>query len=764
MKHATDFTPVDLSTDAPGDTADLIACVRLTPMAASTRIATIDSMRQVRNALTGGPDCPVTELMNVLVTDDPALKAAIDRRWTQVCLDLRRAFRAWENVPRRHLAMRIRTNLPSLEDAKQAIALEAPEDVATRCADAIDQLAAAQGTTADQLTATAHVIEPLLRAATPETFGVQTPKSLQNKRAVIRRAVKLVDPTTVSGRKADLVGLPPVWMTWLDRLETALPDSALSSLAILRRLAITADRAGFDPATLPADLVAECVDRELATHADNYAEKLRAAFRCWNSLAEVEKCAVLLDLPATKSRRQPAIAWISVPEAIRAPVDEVLSRAVSVRDPGDWDDLVDGADEEDAELGMANILIGVGEDAATDDSAPVLELGTHRNWRDAVKRTWAAANADPKVMPKPSALIDLYRPEVVAALVRGVRTTRRDSHEAQGLAFDPREKARYEHSLVEALCAVGRATGIDPDILEPVERIKQNIDPHIVGWARNPDGGRKAVYADRQIGKRHATMLRQFNETSALRRWFEAPDTLWHEATRPIRTGGTIRISHAALARSALVARIGQCVAPLRRSNYARLRYRGDDPHLQLPVGNGPGWLIIPPIETKTLKQIKVRIDPETVRMIKLYIEKFLPVAQKHAKARDDNPHLFPGADGQKPGDGGYAPGTGYLTKGKLNGTFRKHVRKYCGLKMCLHVMRHICGKVILDQDPSAMALVQALLGHKTIKTTQSYYAEVCGIVAQTRYLHLLQQGMRQVYAQHSYKFIPWKKEARRHG
>lgn len=350
------------------------------------------------------------------------------------------------------------------------------------------------------------------------------------------------------------------------------------------------------------------------------------------------------------------------------------------------------------------------------------------------------------------------------ALVRGVKTTRRDCCEARSQAFDPREKARYEHSLVEALCAVGRATGIDPDLLEPVEQIKRNLDPNIVGWKRNSDGGRKAVYADRQIGKRHATMLRQFNESSALRRWFEAPDTLWNEATRPIRTGATIRMTHVALARSALVARIGQCVAPLRRSNYARLRYRGDDPHLHLPINDGPGWLVIPAIETKTLKQIKVRIDPETVRMIKFYIKKFLSVAQKHAKASDDNPHLFPGAGGKDPGDGGYAPGSGFITKGKLNSTFRKHVQKYCSLKMCLHVMRHICGKVILDQDPSAMALVQALLTHKTIKTTQSYYAEVCGIVAQNRYLHLLHQGMRKVYAEHSYKLIPWEKEAGRHG
>jgi integrase len=247
-------------------------------------------------------------------------------------------------------------------------------------------------------------------------------------------------------------------------------------------------------------------------------------------------------------------------------------------------------------------------------------------------------------------------------------------------------------------------------------------------------------------------MLAQFNELSALRRWFEAPGLLWSTASRPLAQGGTIQPWHAALARSALIAQIGQRVAPLRRINLVRLRYRGDDRHLHLPAGDGHGWLIIPAIETKTLKQIKVRIDPETVRLIKIYIETFLPVAQKAAKAGEDNPHLFPGAGGTGPEAGGYAPGQGYLTKEKLNATFSKHMKKYARLSMCLHVMRHICGKVILDQDPSAMGLVQQLLGHKSIDTTKSYYAEVCSIVAQNRYLHLLEQGMRKALAQYEFR------------
>jgi len=140
--------------------------------------------------------------------------------------------------------------------------------------------------------------------------------------------------------------------------------------------------------------------------------------------------------------------------------------------------------------------------------------------------------------------------------------------------------------------------------------------------------------------------------------------------------------------------------------------------------------------------------------MLKYYITHFLRVARKLAKASADNPHLFPGADGHRIEDGGYALGRGYITRSKLNATFKRHMKKYCGLDLCMHVMRHLAGKIILDQDPSAMALVQEILGHKRLRTTQSYYAEVSKIVAQRRYVHLLERQARQVLATIKFKFV----------
>ena len=250
-------------------------------------------------------------------------------------------------------------------------------------------------------------------------------------------------------------------------------------------------------------------------------------------------------------------------------------------------------------------------------------------------------------------------------------------------------------------------------------------------------------------GSGFCQMLRQFNDDSALSRWFQAPKLLWREAERWIKRGkARPTIAQAALARSALIAQLSQRVTPMRRTNFARLRAFGEQAHLSLPIGSGEGRLILPAAEMKNLRSVHVTIDPETVRMVKRFIDIYRPVLAENGQVHPENEHLFPGActERKERGEnGGYADGFGYMTKGKLSQRFRQHIWKHCQLRMDLQVMRHIAGKVILDMEPSAMGLVQEVLGHKRIETTRAYYAEVNKIVAQKNYLKLLDQYSRRV-------------------
>ena len=52
------------------------------------------------------------------------------------------------------------------------------------------------------------------------------------------------------------------------------------------------------------------------------------------------------------------------------------------------------------------------------------------------------------------------------------------------------------------------------------------------------------------------------------------------------------------------------------------------------------------------------------------------------------------------------------------------------------------------------MSLVKEILGHKRLTTTQAYYAEVSKIIAQRRYIHLLERQARQVLATVTFKFV----------
>lgn len=651
MKHET-FDIDDLVTE-PGDTADLRRCLWLTNMKGSTRKATLGSLAMLCGASGEDGELPVGRLRQLIAASDPGIKAAVGERWIQVASDVRRALRIWDDLPIRWLALRLRSRIPTFADAATAASLRLGADEARRAGAALEALAASEDGSLDDLPATAGAIEPLLRVATPETFGVESMKTLENKRTLIRKVVRFVDPLTTGMRETSPTSLPSQWQQTLAILDQQLKEHEKSAAAILRRLAGFCARQKITQDKIDDALIEAFVAIELATHTPPYIEKLRAAFRRWNDAVEAGLEGPHLPLPGAPVHRQEDVAWNTVPTGIRAPLDSFLDTAISARNPGDWGDLVPDDDPEYAELGIAfGDPLYDGETAA----APILEPGTHKNWRDAVKRAWHAAEQDPRVQPKPHVLEDLFCKPVVSALVAAVRSARRKRDEARGLVFDPKVKGRYEHTLVEALCSVGRGLAIDADRLETVEELKRQLDPNVVGMERAADGGFKRVYAERRIGTRHATMLSKFADTSRLKRWFEGPSVLWGLACDPIRRGREPLATHVALARNALIARMGQYVAPVRRTNHARYRHVGDDRHLILPEGEGDGTLIIPAHEGKTLKEIHVRIDRETVRMLKYYIKHFLPVARKLAKASADNPHLFPGADGRKVEDGGYAP------------------------------------------------------------------------------------------------------------
>ena len=731
------------ATQPTGTTADVIAVLRLTPLNAATRTMTINSVRTLREVLSGGADIPADTFFAAAETATPELRAQIGDRHSQILSDVKRARRAWDDPFRQDLVLRLRGRLPTLQDAIDAVDAGGSSEQAKRTVQSLRKLSESQATSPAGIIATAIVVEPLLRRLTPEDLDVHTPKSLSNKLAQIRAAVRLVDPNAISGKAADIKALSKVWRDMLEKLEANIPASCSAVIAIVRRLAVRANRDGLTPEKVPAEFLKNFAEHEMATKSDSHKDKLRRAGHVWNAvIAEA-------DLPAAQfentgpQNRLPDVSWEEVPERIRARVEVLMNRMVAPQGDEDWSSFIEDGDEDD--LGLVDLV----DDAGTTGAAIPRELGTQRNLRAAVKRVWHAAETSPKVIQKPERLEDLFRQECLVATVAAIREKRRAKVEARGESWEAHKKGRYECSLVQALYSVGKSCDLAEDLLEPVRLLTLKLDPSVVGTKLKSDGSLAYIYEDRKIGKHHEDMLRQFNEDAALKRWFQAPGVLWREAEKWTKQGrNRPTIAQASLARSAVVAQLAQRVTPMRRTNLVRLRAFGDEAHFNLPIGAGEGTLILPGAELKNLRSIHVTIDPETVRMLKRFIEVYRPLFVERSKADPENPHLFPGAESERKErgeNGGYPEGFGYMIKDKLCQRFRKHIRRHSMLHMDLQVMRHIAGKVILDMDPSAMGLVQEVLGHKRIETTQSYYAQVSKIVAQKNYLQLLDQYSRRV-------------------
>ena len=134
---------------------------------------------------------------------------------------------------------------------------------------------------------------------------------------------------------------------------------------------------------------------------------------------------------------------------------------------------------------------------------------------------------------------------------------------------------------------------------------------------------------------------------------------------------------------------------------------------------DGKAVLSIPAPEVKGRKagdpDYVVRLGGRASQLMRKYIDKIRPILL-HSDDKE-NPYLFPRQEG-----GGFkfnAPYRGILQR------VTRQLHQHVGVQINPHLYRHLIGWIWLKESMDNLPRVQRLLGHKSLRTTVEYYAEL---------------------------------------
>lgn len=131
----------------------------------------------------------------------------------------------------------------------------------------------------------------------------------------------------------------------------------------------------------------------------------------------------------------------------------------------------------------------------------------------------------------------------------------------------------------------------------------------------------------------------------------------------------------------------------------------------------------VPKVEVKNRQDIDSDFSVAVTGLIRDYLTHHHPVIAPSTTA------LFPRPDG-RPRD-----------PGKLAELVQERIRKWLGLKVHMHLFRHLAAMQYLEAYPGQYESVRRLLGHAKIDTTTSYYAPLSNKAIQRNYHEVVLQA-----------------------
>ena len=131
----------------------------------------------------------------------------------------------------------------------------------------------------------------------------------------------------------------------------------------------------------------------------------------------------------------------------------------------------------------------------------------------------------------------------------------------------------------------------------------------------------------------------------------------------------------------------------------------------------------VPAMEVKNGKALEHFLNGDTVNLLQLYLDEFLPILTRH----NPSTYLFPGQNGRPKSPQALGP--------QMN----RFVRDGTGLDFHPHAIRKITTKICLDNDPGDIEVARRNLGD-TEDTTRSVYAQRVNRASQQKYVEALEK------------------------